>query len=70
MVQSQTEVGETPRILQGQLMAFFAFDIGYEVSLEEVDREEPGVNGAVLSRSLFQLEQTTIHHFLIFVKST
>jgi len=38
MVQSQTEVGETPRILQGQLMAFFAFDIGYEVSLEEVGR--------------------------------
>jgi hypothetical protein len=28
----------SPRILEGQIMAFFAFDIGYEVSLDEVGR--------------------------------
>jgi hypothetical protein len=38
MGQQQTGVMETPQILQGYLLAFFAFDIGYEVSLEEVGR--------------------------------
>lgn len=38
MVESQAEVGATPLITQGQVMAFFAFDIGYEVSLDQVGR--------------------------------
>lgn len=38
MEQRETKVGGSPLILQGQVIAFFAFDIGYEVSLEEVGR--------------------------------
>jgi len=38
MTQEQTEAGLSPQILQGHILAFFAFDIGYEVSLDEVGK--------------------------------
>jgi hypothetical protein len=34
----ETAAGQSPLIVQGQILAFFAFDIGYEVSLKEVGR--------------------------------
>ncbi len=38
MTVTDSTSGASPRIQQGQVLAFFAFDIGYEVSLEAVGR--------------------------------
>ena len=38
MTQTNSTSGVSPRIQQGHIMAFFAFDIGYEVSLDAVGR--------------------------------